>query len=82
MLAHQNLVNKKEHRQITLNNETNPIHVKIGDQVYITNENRRKLDPIYIGPFDIIEIQEPNCTIKNTATQKQMVVHENKISKA
>ena len=81
-IAHQNLVNKKEHRQIILNSQINPINVKIGDQVYITNENRRKLDPVYIGPFKIIQIQDPNCLIQNMFTQKQSTVHKNRIIKA
>lgn len=80
-VAYQNLVNKKEDRQTTLNNNTNPIDVKIGDLVYITNENRRKLDPFYIGPFKIINIQNPNCVIENLITFKQTAIHKNRIIK-
>lgn len=80
-IAYQNLVNKKEERQIIVNNQTNPIDIKIGDMVYITNENRRKLDPFYIGPFEVIKIEDPNCTIKNTLTQKQNTIHKNRLIK-
>lgn len=79
--ARQNLMEHKEKRQISDNRNLNPIRISEGDQVYIKNENRKKLDPQYIGPFLVVNITQPNCTVKHLVTGKQSTVHKNRLIK-
>ena len=59
---------------------SNPINLNIGDTVYLQNENRRKLDQVYIGPFKIIDINHPNVVIQDILGNSQ-TVHKNRIKK-
>ena len=80
-IARQHLIDQKIKRTSELNQKINPINVTIGDLVYITNENRKKLEPHYIGPFRITEIDNTNCTIQNITSNKQSKIHKNRIIK-
>lgn len=62
-------------------NVVNPIYININNTVYLKNENRRKLDSFYIGPYTVISINEPNCEIQNVTTGKTIIVHKNRIIK-
>lgn len=57
----------------------NPIDVKLHDKVYLKKENRKKLDNVYSGPYEIIAIEHPNVTIKNCLTNENQIVHKNRI---
>lgn len=81
-IARNNLIKNKHKRQNTANTNVNPITLNAGDKVYITNENRKKLDPFYIGPYEIVKLEEPNCFIKHTVTNKVTKVHKNRLIKA
>lgn len=81
MNARRNLLQQKKTRNEKNNRNTNPINLQINDLVYLSNENRRKLDPFYIGPFRIVQVNGPNCTIKHLQTHKETVVHKNRIIK-
>lgn len=81
-IAKENLIKRKETRQLTDYDKYHPIDLKIGDQIYISNENRKKLDPFYLGPYTVKEINDPNCTIVNQTTNKHTIVHKNRIIKA
>ena len=80
-IARKNIIIEKEKREKELNQHINPIDVSIGDFVYLKNENRKKLDPLYLGPFIITNIKDPNCTIKNKHTHKTTTVHKNRLIK-
>lgn len=80
-IAKERLILEKQKRQAELNKNINPISIDIGDLVYITNENRKKLEPHYIGPFVIKRVDPCNCKIKNQQTKKQTIVHKNRIIK-
>lgn len=60
--------------------KSNPIEIQIGSKVWLKKENRRKLDPVYAGPFTIINIQHPNVTIKNQITNETQTVFYSKTS--
>ena len=62
-------------------NNLNPIHISIGELVYLKNENRRKLDSFYTGPYKITAITEPNCELQHVDFNKQIIVHKSKIVK-
>lgn len=56
----------------------NPLSLKIGDQVLLSVENRRKLDPLYEGPYSIISIDNVNCLIKDQ-DNKISKIHKNRL---
>lgn len=58
-------------------NKTNPVNLKLGDQVAIINENRRKLEPVYKGPFTVTN---PNVIITNNQGTNQEI-HKNRLIK-
>ena len=80
-IAHDLLIKNKINNQQYCNKTINPIDISIGDQVKLIIENNRKLDPCYIGPYKVIEIDEPNCTLINPITEKTTIVHKNRIQK-
>lgn len=59
----------------------NPLEKTIGDTVWLKVENRRKLDPVYSGPFKIINIEHPNVIIENIISRDKQKVHKNRIIK-
>lgn len=54
---------------------------KENETILLRNENRNKLEPVYSGPYKIIEILEPNVKIKHLKTEKEQLVHKNRIVK-
>lgn len=54
----------------------NPIMYKKGDLILIKNENRTKLDPLYLGPFTVVNDKEPNVII--LYKDKEKIIHKNR----
>lgn len=44
--------------------QINPVDLKVHDKIWLKLENRRKLDPVYSGPFIVTSINHPHCKIK------------------
>lgn len=40
--------------------EANPIDIQVGNTVWLKIENRRKLDKVFAGPFEVLQIDHPN----------------------
>ena len=80
-LTRQKLIDSKHQHKETFDKNLNPIHISIGDLVYLKNENRKKLDSFYTGPYKITAIIEPNCEIQHIDSRKQFTVHKNRIIK-
>lgn len=75
--ARENLVSRKEQRVKRMNDKVNLYNYKIGDLVMLKNEQRKKLDPIYLGPFEVLSDQKPNVEIK--VKNKPYLVHRNRV---
>lgn len=52
---------------------------KVNDLVLITNENRTKMDSVYLGPYVIIERLGVNSRVKNVNNGKISVIHNNRL---
>lgn len=77
--ANQLLENSKLNRILNHQENSNPIKISIGTTVWLKKENRRKLDPVYAGPYEIIQEDHPNVLIKNISTQVIQKVHKNRL---
>lgn len=78
--ARQIITKIKDKRIIDQSVKANPINVMIGDKVMLTNENRRKLDKVYKGPYYITKVEHPNITLSDN-NGYTTVVHKNRIIK-
>lgn len=70
-IAREHMIKEKIQRTADLNINLNPIDVSLGDLVYITKENRKKLDSFYTGPYKVIETKNSNCVIEDLAKTKK-----------
>ncbi len=59
-------------------NHNNPITVKVGNKIFIKNQNRHKLDKFYNGPYEVIEILNNN-NIKIKINNKEHIIHKNNV---
>lgn len=59
--------------------KSNPVEININDKVWLKIENRRKLDPVYTGPFVVKSIKHPNIQIENCSSKESQIVHKNRI---
>jgi transposase InsO family protein len=75
--ANENLEKSKIKRKIIYDQNAKEHHYKPGDLVLVKNENRKKLDPVFKGPAEILKDQSPNVKIK--VKNKLYVVHKNRI---
>lgn len=72
--------NKKRSKEI-YDRRINPINIKLHDTVMVRDETRHKHDPIFKGPYLVVEISDPNVTILDQKTNKTKIVHKNNINK-
>lgn len=72
------MLEKQKQRRIT-KQTINPLKLNINDKVMITNENRVKLDKIYIGPYIVVEINHPNVKILDLSSKQEQIVHKNRL---
>lgn len=69
------LLESKNKRKVYYDKKSHPIQCKVGDRVLLKNQIGNKLDKIYTGPYEIVEIDPPNVIIlKNN---KNYIVHKN-----
>lgn len=62
-------------------NNKNSIKIKVNDLVMLLVGNKLKTESPYIGPFIIIKVEDENVLIKNVKTNKEQLVHKNRIKK-
>ena len=75
-LKAKDFLEKSKENRIQQQNKTNSIKININDTVWLKKENRRKLDPVYSGPFQVIEIKHPNVKIKHKLYKDCQIVHK------
>lgn len=80
--AHENQIKVKEARKQIFDKKIKVDKFNVGDLVLLINSTQkgegRKLQPLYIGPFKIIEIvSEVNCKI--AIKNRHIVVHNNRL---
>jgi hypothetical protein len=78
--ARHMITKEKELRKIEYDRKINPINLKIGELIYVSNEERSKLEPWYKGPYKIIKILDNNnIVIENPKNKEQKKIHKNRI---
>jgi len=56
-----------------------PINVTPGDEVLITNDGRRKFEPVHKGPFIVERVEEHNVLVKDPKSNKTKMIHKNRL---
>lgn len=56
----------------------NDLDIQIGDFVLVTNESRHKFESWFTGPYEVIGVQNPNCTVKDKKGNP-MTIHKNRV---
>jgi len=81
-IARTNLKQIKQHRVAQQLSKVNVPKLAAGDKVLLKNERAGKLDAIWFGPFDVVEVDTngSNGTIKITK-KKKMKTHANRLKK-
>lgn len=69
----------KDSRIATQADNINPININLNDKVWLRSENRKKLDAVFTGPFEVIELDHPNAKIKHCKTNEVQKVHKNRL---
>lgn len=79
-LAKENLEKRKQDQCQRRNEKLKSKEYKVGDLVLIFNEQRKKLDPLWKGPFEITEVKPPNITVRKLGVRnkKMMQTHINR----
>lgn len=69
----------KKKAKIIFDKKVKEIVLKIGDKVLIKREDRKKLDPLYIGPYIVKDINKSNVIIEYKNKEKS--IHKNNVIK-
>jgi hypothetical protein len=79
-IARANLIKTKLNR---IENQKNKVYIpsfKIGDLVLLKNEKSSKLDPLWLGPYKIIEVDPRGSNVVLELTKrKRQQVHVNRL---
>jgi hypothetical protein len=81
-LARANLMQTKQHRVTQQASKTNMLIFKVRDKVLLRNENAKKLDPLWTGPYTILEVDQKGSNVTIAITKyKRTKVHVNRLKK-
>lgn len=75
--AREALLQSKHSTKARYDLKTQDRKFKIGDLVLLRNEAGSKLDPLFTGPYEIVGLNEPNCTLN--LPRGQVAVHANRL---
>lgn len=79
-LARKLLIQSKELNKKIYDKNLNNVQFKLLNKILIVDE-KHKMNPIYESPYTIKEIDNNNVTIQHDITNKQKIVHKNRIIK-
>ncbi|KAG7310106.1 hypothetical protein JYU34_004645 [Plutella xylostella] len=74
--ARNNLIISKQKRKEMYDKSANPIVYAKDDLVLLKNETGRKLDPLFDGPYTVLE--DVDCNVKVIKDGKVQLVHKNR----
>jgi hypothetical protein len=81
-IARANLMQTKQHRVVQQATKLNMPIFKVGDQLLMRNENDKKLDPLWTGPYTITEIDQKGSNVVLELTKhKRAKVHFNRLKR-
>jgi hypothetical protein len=72
-IARANLKQTKQHRVAQQLSKTNMPELCVGHKVLLKNEKASKLDPNWLGPFDVIEVEPKGLNVTIRTTKKKTV---------
>lgn len=76
--ARKNLLHSKFKRKNTYDQRsTTCVNYKPGNLVLVKNENQNKMQPLFKGPYEVIQEVSPNLVIK--VNDKEVTVHKNRV---
>jgi Integrase zinc binding domain len=75
--AQENLIKSKIKRKVNYDSQTKPYRYQPGDLILLKNEQRKKLEPIFTGPYKVINDSNPNLEIE--LKDKKYLVHKNRV---
>lgn len=75
----RDLIDKSKKKRVEKHINTNPIDIKTGDLVLLRNEDRKKLQKPYKGPYPVIERKGVNSLIDINGTNK--LVHNDRLKR-
>jgi len=78
--AREYLEKAKRDRKVQADLRANKIDLAPGDLILVSNESRTKLDSWLTGPFSVIAVDGPNCTIRDNKG-KHTTIHKNRVKK-
>lgn len=74
--APDNLVCSKERNKKYFDKKAHPSEINIGDKVFLTiDKTKQKLDPIFEGPFKVIDVNKKTKNVTIIYKRKRYVVH-------
>jgi hypothetical protein len=81
-IARTNLKQTKQHRVAQQLSKVNAPNLIVGDKVLLKNEKASKLDPLWLGPFELVEVDPngSNVTIK-ISNKRNRKTHVNRLKK-
>ncbi|XP_046141430.1 uncharacterized protein LOC123987739 [Osmia bicornis bicornis] len=78
-IAADNLNTAKERSKRYYDRHARPVQFKIGDSAYVLKEPRSKLDPHYVGPYEIIDVTDLNNVVLKAENNKIITKHQDKL---
>lgn len=74
-LAHENLIAAKEKSKRNYDRTSKENEFSVGDFVYIRKQERAKLDDIWVGPYEVLEVLKSN-NLKIRIKRSHKIIHK------